>query len=338
MPKVSIVIPAYNPGAYLRETLASVHRQTFQDWELVVVNDGSTEDLSWICSEFPKARLIQQENGGASVARNTGILQTTGEYLAFLDQDDIWLPSKLANQVAVMESSAEIAVCYCDLEIFNEEQIPESSPLLVSADRVRNEGGAASTESPLPEFIDEMADGRASGVSLTALHRSALHFASKFVVPSTVMLRRTSLAVSGLLDPFLPFTGDYEMLIKIAAKNKVVRMPVVAVYYRRHANNFSHRYDVCQAELKALAFKFRAFALSRKDWDLAREASRIFRVPPKTYAAQAIDRCRASLRANDTKAFFEHFMRAFYFSPGTVVKSVFQWLGTRFRSYGSATR
>src|SRR5262245_18337780 len=103
MPKVSIVIPAYNPGSYLRAALESVHRQSFRDWEVSVIDDGSREDLTWISREFPKAILVRQANRGASVARNNGILRTTGELIAFMDQDDVWSDQKLERQVAVMD-------------------------------------------------------------------------------------------------------------------------------------------------------------------------------------------------------------------------------------------
>ena len=90
MPKVSVNIPAYNPGPFLRAALQSVHDQAFSDWEAVVMDDASTQDLSWIEVEFPRVRLIRQRHGGASVARNTGILATKSEMISFMDQDDLW--------------------------------------------------------------------------------------------------------------------------------------------------------------------------------------------------------------------------------------------------------
>lgn len=101
MPKVSVVIPAYNAMSYLPETVASVLNQTFEDYEVIVVNDGSKDDIKiWIAQlADTRIKLISQENQGLSGARNTGIAHAQGEYVAFLDADDLWAPTKLEKQV-----------------------------------------------------------------------------------------------------------------------------------------------------------------------------------------------------------------------------------------------
>jgi glycosyltransferase involved in cell wall biosynthesis len=99
---VSVIIPAYNPGGRLQVALRTVLAQTFQDWEVVVVDDGGNEDLSWVESMDARISLHRQENQGVSVARNVGATLAAGPLVAFLDQDDEWLPDKLATQVAGM--------------------------------------------------------------------------------------------------------------------------------------------------------------------------------------------------------------------------------------------
>jgi len=95
MPKVSVIIPVYNQYEYLAEAIESVVAQTYSDWEIVVVDDGSRPDaaeaIRRICSEG-RVTLIVQENQGLPWARNTGLLTAQGEYIAFLDADDIFLP------------------------------------------------------------------------------------------------------------------------------------------------------------------------------------------------------------------------------------------------------
>jgi glycosyltransferase involved in cell wall biosynthesis len=104
--KVSIIIPLYNKGAYIERALASIAAQSFADYEVIVVDDGSTDDgpakvQSW---KDPRVRLIQQANAGPGPARNRGISQAQGELIAFLDADDEWLPEFLAQSVQILES------------------------------------------------------------------------------------------------------------------------------------------------------------------------------------------------------------------------------------------
>ncbi|MES2439831.1 MAG: glycosyltransferase family 2 protein [Verrucomicrobiota bacterium] len=103
-PLVSVIIPAYN-ARYLREAVESVYSQTFRSFELIVVDDGSPgTGIREICAGYPEARYIRQPNAGPSVARNLGIREAKGDLIAFLDDDDIWLPEKLEKQVILLES------------------------------------------------------------------------------------------------------------------------------------------------------------------------------------------------------------------------------------------
>jgi glycosyltransferase involved in cell wall biosynthesis len=104
-PTVSVIIPAYNAAAFIGETLDSVYAQTFSDFEVIVVNDGSpdTEDLERALKRYPPSlRYLKQENSGAAAARNTGIRAANGEFVAFLDADDTWLPAFLEKQVDLL--------------------------------------------------------------------------------------------------------------------------------------------------------------------------------------------------------------------------------------------
>ena len=106
MPLVSVIIPAYNPGRYLDEAVQSVIAQIFTDWECLVVDDGSTEDLSRVERMDSRVRLIRQKNGGTQAAGDNGTLTSGGEFIVFLDHDDIWLPAKLEKQVAGLRGNA----------------------------------------------------------------------------------------------------------------------------------------------------------------------------------------------------------------------------------------
>ncbi|MEQ1605321.1 MAG: glycosyltransferase family A protein [Pyrinomonadaceae bacterium] len=120
IPKVSVVIPAYNSAGNIVETLESVFGQEFRSFEIVLVNDGSpdTEEFERVIGPYlEKIVYIKQPNAGAAEARNTGIERSRGEIIAFLDSDDIWYPEYLASQVAFLESNG-LGMAYCDAELF----------------------------------------------------------------------------------------------------------------------------------------------------------------------------------------------------------------------------
>lgn len=114
MPRISVIVPIYNVEQYVAETIRSVLAQTYGDFELLLIDDGSPDRSVAVCAQFsdPRIRLIRQANRGLAGARNTGIRQATGEYLAFLDSDDLWVPEKLARHVAHLDRRPEVGVSY----------------------------------------------------------------------------------------------------------------------------------------------------------------------------------------------------------------------------------
>ena len=124
-PKVSVVVPAFNAGRFLPETLKSVLRQTYPHWECLVVDDGSTDDTAAVaraaCESDPRFRYHFQRNRFCAGARNAGLGLATGEYVQFLDADDLILEEKLEAQVAILETHPEIDVSYSDYRPFQSE-------------------------------------------------------------------------------------------------------------------------------------------------------------------------------------------------------------------------
>ncbi len=113
MAKVSVIIAVYNGAATIGRALASVFVQTFTDYEVVVVNDGSTDDTASVLSRYgDRIRVITQPNRGLSAARNAGVRASRGEYVAFVDDDDQWMPEKLARCVPVLDADPECALAY----------------------------------------------------------------------------------------------------------------------------------------------------------------------------------------------------------------------------------
>jgi glycosyltransferase involved in cell wall biosynthesis len=111
MPRVSVIVPAYNAQAHLRNALETVLAQSYRDYELIVVDDGSNDATRTIAESYPAVRYVGKENGGVAHARNCGVQHARGELIAFLDADDQWHPGKLAAQVALMDRHPECDLC-----------------------------------------------------------------------------------------------------------------------------------------------------------------------------------------------------------------------------------
>ena len=124
MPKVSIVVPVYNAARFLEDTIRSVQAQTEKDWELLLVDDCSTDEsrdvITRISERDSRVRLIRQaQNAGAAAARNRGICEAAGKYLAYLDADDLWKPERLSKELAFLEKE-KAAFVFCGYEFADE--------------------------------------------------------------------------------------------------------------------------------------------------------------------------------------------------------------------------
>ena len=212
MPKVSVVIPAYNAMLYLPSTLRSVLSQTYQDFEVIVVNDGSSDDVeSWIFQiQDARVTLISQENQGLASARNTGIMQAQGEYIAFLDADDLWEPTKLEKQVRVLEENPEAGLVYTWVAYI--DQHGESTGRVFKHE-IEGEVWQQLTEHNIVE----------SG--------------------SVAMVRRSCFETVGLFDRNLgSYVEDWDMWLRMATHYpfKVVKEPLV--YYRQISTSASRNW------------------------------------------------------------------------------------------------
>jgi glycosyltransferase involved in cell wall biosynthesis len=126
-PLVSVVLPIWNGERYLAEAIESVLGQSHPSVELVIVDDGSTDGGPELAASYPEVKLIRQENRGVAAARNRGVSESTGDLLAFIDQDDVYAPEKLELQVAELERRPDAGVCVCVMEFVLEPgcELPE---------------------------------------------------------------------------------------------------------------------------------------------------------------------------------------------------------------------
>lgn len=214
IPKVSIVIPAYNAMKYLPDTLQSVWRQTFTDFEVILVDDGSSDDIKQWASQITDSRFkfISQPNQGASTARNTGILASQSEYIALLDADDLWVPTKLEAHVVQLDNKPKVALSYCWTAMMNSQGQPTGRLLKPSDD------GNVYSKLLVKNIID---------------------------CPS-VVVRRSCFDRVGLFNTNIRYNEDWEMWIRIAAvyEFSVIKQPLV--YYRQHPNNVSKNWRQMQ--------------------------------------------------------------------------------------------
>ena len=121
---VSVIMAAFNSEFWIADSIDSVRKQTYPQWKLYVVNDGSTDNTAGVVEKFlddKRIQLINQENTGPAGARNCGIKRAQGEFLAFLDADDCWLPDKLAYQLKYLQSHPEVGLLHTAYRIFHED-------------------------------------------------------------------------------------------------------------------------------------------------------------------------------------------------------------------------
>lgn len=214
MPKISVIIPAYNAVPYIGETLGSVFAQTFADFEVVVINDGSpdTDEFERVLEPFRnRIRYLKQENRGASSARNAGLRAARGEFVAFLDADDLWLPSYLEDQLrAIYERN-------CDL-ICADALIVGESP---DAGRTYFEAvmhGVLPTE---VTFLDLL-----SGV--------------QSLITSGVLVRHDLVMEVGLFDETLRNAQDFDLWLRLARRGtRLAYQPRVLLKYRARLNSLT---------------------------------------------------------------------------------------------------
>lgn len=139
-PLVSVVIPAYNAAPFLSSALESVLAQTYKNYELLVIDDGSTDATAAVVKRLPIVRLLSQCHTGAGAARNRGIEASRGSLVAFLDADDIWMPSKLEKQVVFLQRHPDIGMAICEHTVLEEdgrERMSDKS-VLFKGDTVKN--------------------------------------------------------------------------------------------------------------------------------------------------------------------------------------------------------
>ncbi|KAA9409950.1 glycosyltransferase [Haloarcula hispanica] len=205
-PKVSVIVPTYKRNEELARAIESVVNQTYNDWELIVINDDPETDIGDILPADNRITHLQhEENKGAPVARNNGILESNGEYIALLDDDDKWKPIKL------------------ELQIDRLDQLGEDFGLIYTGRDIIQDSGNVETFIPDKEGW---------------VHKDLLH--QNFIPSETPLIRRECFSCVGLFDPAFQSEQDFDLWLRIANKYKIGAVhESLAVSYKNHENRIS---------------------------------------------------------------------------------------------------
>lgn len=220
---ISVVIPTYNYANYVRDAVESVLNQSYKEFEIIVVDDGSTDDTKKVLEPLKKRiRYIYQENKGLPSAYNTGIKSSRGDYVAFLDSDDLWLPKKLELQKKFFDENPSVGMVICNGYLFNET-------------------GIISTFFPVG-MMNPLPDD---------LHGDL--FLRNVIPGNTPLIRKQCFDRIGLHDESLTSAEDLDLWIRLTRYFTVGYVPQPLVKYRKHGNSMSMNLErMCENKIKVL--------------------------------------------------------------------------------------
>lgn len=223
MSKVSVIIPTYNYAHYIEEAIDSVLAQTYKDYEIIVVDDGSTDNTKEVVSKYgPKIKYIYQENQGLSAARNTGIKNSNGEYIAILDSDDLWLPWKIEKQMKLFEANSGVGLVYSDGFAFGEEGV-------------------------FDDFLFEENMNFYRGRVFDKL------LLNNFIPCPSALVKRDCFNKVGLFDTSLDACEDWDMWLRISLHYEIDYVNEPLVKHREHKGSMQTKVEMMEeADLKVL--------------------------------------------------------------------------------------
>lgn len=288
MPQISVVIPAYNAARWIAETVESVLAQTFRDFEIIVVDDGSTDATSAVVAKYERVRCIHQANGGLSSARNAGIRAATGDYIAFIDADDLWQHDKLEAQIARLKQTG-LAWVYSDAYAFDSET--RSNLFVFSQLRQQYEG----------EILQSL-------------------LLEDFIPMPTPILKREVFDKVGLFaeDARLHSAEDWDMWLRVAAQYPVALVKRLLAMYR------VHRASMIQSTSAAVLYNANLNAI---EFAVSREPFRLAKLKNRAVMRSSVRIGQMCVRRNDLRMARGMFAQAIQLSP-LKASAYAYWLGT----------
>ena len=241
--KISVIIPAYNCGRYLDQSIASVLAQTYTNFEIIVVDDGSTDNTSEVLGTYKKntrVKSIYQRNMGVGEARNTGIRLSKGEYVCFLDSDDELEPESLSTRYEVLAAVGDIAMVFTDYTLMNDENEPVSHYL---------------QHNRFLEFFNVALAPSPKGCTFFNDHfiERFYSFSPHPIWTGTVMLRKSVVDSTGFFRTDIAVGEDTDYWLRIAEKHRfayISRPTAIYNHYRSNLTKDTQRY--CEARISRL--------------------------------------------------------------------------------------
>lgn len=229
-PLVSIILPTYNGAPFLPESVESILAQTYNPYEVIIVDDGSTDNTKEVLKPFAqKIRYINlEQNKGLPVARNTGIRLAQGEYIAFIDADDLWLPEKLQTNVEYFGRHPDVGMVYSGHTNIDEKG--------------RTLNGGVKKRLPSGKIFFQ------------------LYSEQNFIIPSSVVVRKEVFETTGLFDEQLVNCQDWDMWLRIAFYFKIEGINEPLVKYRHNPHSLSkNRNNVLKYQKLVIDKTYHAF-------------------------------------------------------------------------------
>jgi glycosyltransferase involved in cell wall biosynthesis len=221
-PKISVITPLYNSSRHIEETLNSLCRQSYADWESILVNDGSTDDSAEKVKPYlsdPRFSYTEQANGGVAAARNTGVKAARGEWVCLLDHDDLWMPAKLERQLAFAVGNGYDIVCTSAVAVTKRSRKPYSAFYP-------------------QEYIDKL-ERSSTDPGIDVFELLIRH---DFLWASSVMLRRSLFDTVGPFNLDVSPAEDYDMWLRCVPHARIGYLAEPLLEYRIHAGNASHNF------------------------------------------------------------------------------------------------
>lgn len=219
-PLVSVIIPAFNAHDFIGETLDSILTQTYRNLEIIVIDDGSTDQTSQVVRSYhPRVLYHYQSNsGGCAVPRNTGIERSSGEFLCFMDADDVMVPDRIARQVDFMDRNPSVGLVFCDYRNFNEEGPYPKSHFQTC-----------------PRLWPQLREWR----ELILDNPCELLAQENFGSAGSLFIRRNILKFESGFEPTLRACEDFHLYYRLARHSPVGVINEVGMIRRLHGNNMS---------------------------------------------------------------------------------------------------
>jgi len=213
-PTVSVIIPVYNGAAYVRASVMSALAQSYSNVQVVIVNDGSSDDSAGVIADLlrdPRVVYVEQRNQGVAAARNTGIRASIGELIAFLDQDDLWVPEKLEWQVNRLTGTPDIALVHGNVRFIDAHGQP----------------------------LHEREDRWDADARLASGHCFPVLFDKNRLAILTVCMRRSCFDEVGPFREDIPGVDDYEYWLRLSRRHAFAHLDRPLAFYRLHGSNES---------------------------------------------------------------------------------------------------